>query len=94
VTRTLWKLAKPLYTHNYNNNNNTYSMEHSPSGEANWFSASQEIPRNVSNPKVLYRNNNNNNAMNTEVYQIKTKKSNNNGLRKRSVVPTVVSVRP
>jgi hypothetical protein len=48
-------------------------MEHIPSGEANWFSASQEIPRIVWNPKVLYRNNNNNNAINTDVYQIMTK---------------------
>jgi hypothetical protein len=30
-------------------------MEHSPSWEANRFSASQEIPRNLWNPKVRYR---------------------------------------
>ena len=30
-------------------------MEHSPSWEADRFSASQEIPRNLWNPKVLYR---------------------------------------
>ena len=30
-------------------------MQHSPSWEANWFSASQEIPRILCNPKVHYR---------------------------------------
>jgi len=30
----------------------TYSMVHSPSWEANWFAASQEIPRISRNPKV------------------------------------------
>ena len=30
-------------------------MEHSPSWEANWFSASQEIPRILWNPKIHYR---------------------------------------
>ena len=33
----------------------TYSMEQSPSREANRFSASQEIPRISCNPKVHYR---------------------------------------
>jgi len=33
----------------------TYSMQRSPSWEANQFSASQEIPRNLGNPKVHYR---------------------------------------
>ena len=33
----------------------TYSMEQSPSWEANWFDASQEIPRISRNPKVHYR---------------------------------------
>jgi len=33
----------------------TYSMEQSPSWEANWFAASQEIPRILRNPKVHYR---------------------------------------
>jgi len=34
----------------------TYSMVQSPSWEANWFAASQEIPRISQNPKVHYRN--------------------------------------
>jgi len=34
----------------------TYSMEQSPSWEANKFSASQEIPRILWNPKFHYRN--------------------------------------
>ena len=33
----------------------TYSMEKSPSWAANWFAASQEIPRILWNPKVHYR---------------------------------------
>jgi len=33
----------------------THSMEQSPSWEANWFSASQEIPPILRNPKVHYR---------------------------------------
>ena len=33
----------------------TYSMVQSLSWEANWFAASQEIPRNSRNPKVHYR---------------------------------------
>ena len=33
----------------------TYSMVQSPSSEANWFAASQEIPRISRNPKVHYR---------------------------------------
>jgi hypothetical protein len=36
----------------------TYSMEQSPSWEANWFAASQEIPRVLWNPKVHYRTHN------------------------------------
>ena len=32
----------------------TYSMVQSPSSEANWFAASQEIPRISRNPKVHY----------------------------------------
>ena len=34
----------------------TYSMVQSPSCEANWFAASQEIPRILWNPKFHYRN--------------------------------------
>ena len=33
----------------------TYSVAQSPSWEANWFAASQEIPRISRNPKVHYR---------------------------------------
>ena len=33
----------------------TYSMVQSPSWEANWFAASQEIPRISRNPKIHYR---------------------------------------
>jgi hypothetical protein len=33
----------------------TYSMVQSPSWEANWFAASQEIPRILWNPKIHYR---------------------------------------
>ena len=33
----------------------TYSMVQSPSWEANWFAASQQIPRISRNPKVHYR---------------------------------------
>ena len=33
----------------------TYSMVQSPSWEANWFAASQEIPHMSRNPKVHYR---------------------------------------
>jgi len=33
----------------------TYYMVQSPSWEANWFAASQEIPRILRNPKVHYR---------------------------------------
>ena len=33
----------------------TYSMVQSPSSEANWFTASREIPRILWNPKVHYR---------------------------------------
>ena len=33
----------------------TYSTVQSPSWEANWFAATQEIPRILWNPKVYYR---------------------------------------
>ena len=33
----------------------TYSLVQSPSWEANWFAASQEVPRISRNPKVHYR---------------------------------------
>jgi len=33
----------------------TYSMVQSPSWAANWFAASQEIPRILRNPKIHYR---------------------------------------
>jgi hypothetical protein len=33
----------------------TYSMQQSPSWEANWFAASQEIPRILWNQRVYYR---------------------------------------
>jgi hypothetical protein len=33
----------------------TYSIKHSPSWEANRFSASREIPRTLWSPKVHYR---------------------------------------
>jgi len=42
----------------FNNNNTyllTYSMGQSSPWEANWFAASQEIPRISRNPKVHYR---------------------------------------
>ena len=39
----------------YSGNLLTYSMVQSPSWEANWFAASQEIPRISRNPKVHYR---------------------------------------
>ena len=39
----------------YNINTITYCMVQSPSWEANWFAASQEIPRISRNPKVHYR---------------------------------------
>ena len=38
-----------------NNNNNTYSIQHSLSWEANRFSASQQIPHILMNSKVHYR---------------------------------------
>jgi len=70
-------------------------MEQSTSSEANWFSASQEIPRILSNPNVHYRNNNNNNNA-IKYWSISNydMKSNSNGIWKSSVVPIIVSARP
>ena len=47
-------LIDPVYTH-VKNLELTYSMVQSPSLAANWFAASQEIPRISLNPKVHYR---------------------------------------
>ena len=44
-----------IRTMKYNRGTLTYSMEQSPSCEANRFSASQEIPRVLWKPKVYYR---------------------------------------
>ena len=46
----IWSLLTYLYTYLL-----TYSMEESPSWEVNKFSASQEIPRILWNPKDYYR---------------------------------------
>ena len=42
------------YARSHSINLLTYSMVQSPSWEANWFAASQEIPRILWNPKVHY----------------------------------------
>jgi len=42
-------------THAHSRDVNIYSMEQSPSREASWFEASQEIPRILWNPKVHHR---------------------------------------
>ena len=48
--------VRALINNSHNNINKfTYSMVQSPSWEANWFAASQEIPRILWNPKVHYR---------------------------------------
>ena len=47
----LYSILKEVYVLTYLL---TYSMEQSPSWEANWFSASQEIPRILWNQKVHY----------------------------------------
>ena len=53
---TSWR---SVLIHNYRVNYLlTYSMVQSPSWEANWFAASQEIPRISRNPKVHYRTHN------------------------------------
>jgi hypothetical protein len=48
-------VQNPLPPHQISKIIPTYSMEHSPSWEANWFAASQEIPHVLWNPKVHYR---------------------------------------
>ena len=55
----LWKLAIPnnpvIYLYIKLSTLLTYSMVQSPSWAANWFAASQEIPRISRNPNVHYR---------------------------------------
>ena len=46
----MFRLVEAIIRHLF-----TYSMMQSPSWEANWFAASQEIPRILRNPKVHYR---------------------------------------
>ena len=48
-------ISKPIYHCCPNYHILTYSMEQSPSWEANRLSASQEIPRLLWNPKIHYR---------------------------------------
>ena len=64
ITRIKMIITAATTTINNNNNNKkknknryllTYFMVQSPSSEANWFAASQEIPRISRNPKVHYR---------------------------------------
>ena len=45
----------PILTYSYITYSLTHSMMQSPSWAANWFAASQEIPRISRNPKVHYR---------------------------------------
>ena len=55
----LWQLDKVLHKWQTamcsEGNPMSYSMVQSPSWEANWFAASQEIPHILWNPKVHYR---------------------------------------
>ena len=51
----LLQLAHLKAVNNYEDYILTYCMVQSPSWEANWFVASQEIPRISRNPKVHYR---------------------------------------
>ena len=50
--RNIWNINYVFYTAYYLL---TYSMEQSPSWEANWFAASQEIPHILWNPNAHYR---------------------------------------
>ena len=52
---TEWQNKKITHYIKYCNYILTYSMVQSPSWAANWFAASQEIPRISWNPKVHYR---------------------------------------
>jgi hypothetical protein len=50
LTRATWLPSTDPYDHSLL----TYSMEQSPSREANWFAVSPEIPRILWNPMVRY----------------------------------------
>jgi hypothetical protein len=52
ITTSVGVLSPSAYT---NTDGYTYSMVERPSWEANWFAASQEIPRISRSPKVHYR---------------------------------------
>ena len=52
VSNCTSKVSGTIFIHTYLL---TYSMVQGPSWEANWFAASQEIPRISRNPKVHYR---------------------------------------
>ena len=52
---TRWQWLFYMYTKHEITYLLSYSMMQSPSSEANWFAASQEIPRISRNPKVHYR---------------------------------------
>ena len=54
LVKTTWKREGTMYTYLLTYLL-TYSTEQSPSWEANWFAANQEIPRILWNPKVHYR---------------------------------------
>ena len=48
----------------------THSIVHSPSWAANWFAASQEIPRISRNPKVHYRTHNRPPPLHATIYSL------------------------
>jgi len=50
-----WSDYLRILIHSWANNQHTYFTVQSPSSEANWFAASQEIPRTSRNPNVHYR---------------------------------------